>query len=52
MVVVASVVYPKGIGTESRVYVSSSVYKEKPAHSTSPKNRWFVNLGSIIARDK
>ena len=46
--VVAAVVYPKGPGTESRVSVSSSVYKDKPANSTSPKNRWFANLGSIM----
>jgi hypothetical protein len=31
VVVVAAVVYPKGPGTESRVSVSSSVYKAKPA---------------------
>ena len=31
MVVVAAVVYPKGPGTESRVSVSSSAYKDKPA---------------------
>ena len=48
MVVVAAVVYPKGPGTESRVSVSSSAYKDKPVDSISPKNRRFANLGSII----
>jgi hypothetical protein len=48
MVVVAAVVYPKGPGTESRVSVSSSAYKDKPAAFDQPKNRCFANLGSIM----